>query len=168
MSLLKALRAGLVVAGFALGGCQTSPDLDPALSSEPTPDQIAMLSSNELTRIGRRDLQAGYFGKAERYFRTAVEKNAEDSSAWIGLAAAYDNLRRFDLADRAYQEAIRLDGETLTTVNNRGYSYLLRGDKRRALQQFRRAQALDPGNEVVENNVRMLRSGNRPSNATPL
>jgi Flp pilus assembly protein TadD len=47
---------------------------------------------------------------AERYFRRAVETHASDAEAWVGLAASYDRLRRFDLADQAYAEAIRLVG----------------------------------------------------------
>ncbi len=163
------LRIGFLIAGLALAGCQTvALEPDPTAPSEPPVGEIAALSSNELNRLGRRDLASGYSGKAERYFRTAVEKNADDSASWIGLAAAYDNLRRFELADRAYDQAIRLEGETVAIVNNRGYSYLLRGDTRRALQQFRRALALDPTNPVIANNILLLRSGQRPTRATPL
>ena len=48
--------------------------------------------------------------------------------AWVGLAAASDDLKRFDLADRAYAEAIRLKSETFWVMNNLDYSYFLRGD----------------------------------------
>ena len=76
--------------------------------------------------------------------------------AWIGLAASYDKLRRFDLADRAYEQAIRLVGPTPEILNNQGYSYMLRGDRRRARAKLLEAQARDPENPYIQNNLNML------------
>jgi Flp pilus assembly protein TadD len=76
--------------------------------------------------------------------------------AWVGLAASYDKLKRFDLADRAYQQAIRLAGPTTEILNNQGYSYMLRGDRRRARIKLLEAQARDPGNPYVQNNLDLL------------
>jgi Flp pilus assembly protein TadD len=42
----------------------------------------------------------------------------------------------FDLADRAYDQAIRLVGRTPMMLNNLGYSQLLRGDLRKARKYF--------------------------------
>ena len=84
--------------------------------------------SDEPLRLGIENFNRGNFGVAERYFQDATEKAPKDASAWIGLAASYDRLGRFDLADRAYESAIRLVGETTAILNNRGYSYMLRGD----------------------------------------
>ena len=61
-----------------------------------------------------------------------------------GLAASYDQLKRWELADRAYGEAIKIAGPTADILNNRGYSYLLRGDIRRASQDLSPAAAKDP------------------------
>lgn len=151
-----------------LAGCQTVATADGSPEADPSVPETLVASSNELNRLGRQDLDAGNSGLAERHFREAVEKNSDDASSWIGLAAAYDNLARFELADRAYRQAAALDGETLPIINNRGYSYLLRGDQKQALRQFERALALDPNNVVIRNNIRLLRSGERPtSRAAP-
>ncbi len=80
------------------------------------------------------------------YFRAVVEKSPDNVTAWIGLAGSYDNIRRFDLADRAYREAIRLAGETPQILNNQGYSYMLRGDLRAARARFLKALRRDPHN----------------------
>lgn len=159
--------AGLC-ACLALAGCQTAsndPSLLPPLdlSVEPT-----LPASNEANALGRAQLAAGNAGMAERHFRIAVEADRTDGASWIGLAAAYDNLGRFDLADRAYGRAVALRGETLEILNNRGYSYLLRGDGGRALAMFRRALALDSENAVILNNIRLLQLGQRPVRTTPL
>jgi Flp pilus assembly protein TadD len=106
--------------------------------------------------IGKRYFKAGNYGLAERYFRRAVETHARDAEAWLGLAASYDRLRRFDLADRAYVEAIRLVGPRVAILNNQGYSYMLRGDYKRARAKLDEAAHKDPGNRFVENNRRLL------------
>jgi tetratricopeptide (TPR) repeat protein len=106
--------------------------------------------------LGKRYLAAGNYGLAERYFRHAVETHARDAEAWLGLAAAYDRLRRFDLADRAYAEAIRLVGPRVAILNNQGYSFMLRGDYKRAREKLYEARAKDPGNRFVENNLHLL------------
>jgi Tfp pilus assembly protein PilF len=106
--------------------------------------------------LGKRYFKAGNYGLAERYFRRAVETHARDAEAWVGLAASYDRLRRFDLADRAYAEAIRLVGPRVAILNNQGYSYMLRGDYKRARAKLEEAARKDPGNRFVENNLRLL------------
>lgn len=106
--------------------------------------------------LGKRYYKAGNYGLAERYFRRAVETHARDAEAWVGLAASYDRLRRFDLADRAYAEAIRLVGPRVAILNNQGYSYMLRGDYKRAREKLDEAARKDPGNRFVENNRRLL------------
>jgi len=159
----RAVALGVAL-GLALAGCQTVSDEGVAVVAgvEPT-----LPSSNEAYRIGRTNLAAGNSGLAERTFRAAVERNRDDAASWLGLAAAYDNLGRFELADRAYAQAIRLRGETLEIRNNRGYSYLLRGDGARAFEEFDAALALDPGNPVIRNNVELLRLGQRPTRSAP-
>jgi Flp pilus assembly protein TadD len=87
-----------------------------------TPGDVKYYPSDEPLHLGQEFFNRGIYGTAQRYFQDAVEKAPQDPSAWIGLAASYDHLRRFDLADRAYREAIRLAGETTQILNNQGYS----------------------------------------------
>jgi tetratricopeptide (TPR) repeat protein len=68
---------------------------------------------DEDTRLGWVHLTPGNYGLAERYYRRAVEATHQNDSAWIGLAASYDRLGRFDLADLAYRQAILLEGKKL-------------------------------------------------------
>ena len=95
------------------------------------------------------------------YFRDAVEKAPKDVAAWVGLAASYDRLARFDLADRAYASAIQLAGETTEILNNLGYSYMLRGDFKAARKKFLKAYAREPDNPRIANNLRLLDSSYR-------
>lgn len=162
----RAAGPAALCASLLLAGCQTGP-VALVRSDDPTVE-VDLLSSNEPNRLGRAQLAAGNFGMAERHFRDAVEKDKGDVPGWMGLAAAYDNLGRFELADRAYGEAERLGGRTIEFINNRGYSYLLRGQGSRALAEFKRALALDPRNEVIQNNIKLLQLGQKPARAAPL
>jgi Tfp pilus assembly protein PilF len=117
--------------------------------------------SDEPLRLGMEYFNRGNFGLAERYFRDAVEKAPRDASAWIGLAASYDRLGRFDLADRAYHAAVQLVGETTALLNNRGYSYMLRGDLKTARHYFLKAYRREPGNPTIVNNLKLLDGSGR-------
>ena len=57
---------------------------------------------SEDVSLGKKYFNAGNFTLAERHFRRAVELRPRDLDSWVGLAASYDRLRRFELADRAY------------------------------------------------------------------
>jgi tetratricopeptide (TPR) repeat protein len=135
------------------------PNSTPFTSSpELLPTSKALLGSDEYDdlSLGKRFFRDGNYGLAERHFRRAAETHPRDAEAWLGLAAAYDRLKRFDLADRAYAQLLRITGPTPEVLNNIGYSYLLRGDYKRARQKLQEAQAKDPDNPFVRTNLDLL------------
>ena len=111
--------------------------------------------------LGRKHYRAANFGTAEKHFRRAVELHPRNAEAWVGLAASYDRLRRFELADRAYGQAGRIIGETPELMNNKGFSYLLRGDYRRARATLNAAATKDPENPYIQNNLKLLDKAQR-------
>ena len=133
----------------------------------PVEAQQALLGSdpNDDLSLGKKQYRAKNFGLAEKYFRHAVEMHPRDAEAWLGLAASYDRLRRFDLADRAYDQATRILGPTVEILNNEGYSYMLRGDYRRARDKLMAAQRRDPANKYVQNNLVLLEDSYRKGKA---
>ena len=120
---------------------------------------------NDALNLGKKQYRANNFGLAEKYFRHAVELHPRDAEAWLGLAASYDRLRRFDLADRAYAQAIGIVGPTTEILNNQGYSYMLRGDYKRAREKLAVAQRQDPSNKYVLNNIHLLEDSDRNGKA---
>jgi Tfp pilus assembly protein PilF len=120
---------------------------------------------NDDVQLGKKYFRSNNFGLAEKSFRHAVEKHPNDAEAWVGLAASYDRLRRFDLADRAYAGAIRIVGPTAEILNNQGFSYMLRGDYARAHKKLEEAQAKDPANPYVQSNLRLLEEAYREGKA---
>jgi Flp pilus assembly protein TadD len=136
--------------------------LSPEATSDTTPDtpplkpELLGADPNDDLSIGKKYYRQGSYGLAERHFRKAVEMHPRDAESWVGLAAAYDQLKRFDLADRAYKQVLRLTGPTAEVLNNIGYSYMLRGDYTRAGEKLREAQAKDPNNQFVIANLALL------------
>jgi len=125
------------------------------------PRDVKYFASDEPMRLGRQRFQEGNFGLAERYFQDAVEKAPKDVEGWIGLAASYDRLGRFDLADRAYVSAVKLVGRTTQILNNEGYSNMLRGNLKAARAKFNEALRRDPDNLTVANNLVLLDSSSK-------
>ena len=120
---------------------------------------------NDDLSLGKKQYRATNYGMAEKHFRRAVESHPRDAEAWLGLAASYDRLRRYELADRAYNQAIGIVGPTAEILNNQGYSYMLRGDYKRARAKLADAQRKEPGNRFVQNNIQLLEESYRKGKA---
>ena len=138
-----------------------------AATVEPTGDQNASEAQvlgkdpNDDLSLGKKYFRSANFGLAEKHFRRAVEQHPRDAESWVGLAATYDRLKRFDLADRAYSQAAKIVGQTPELMNNRGFSYILRGDYNRARRILLAAQSKDPDNPYIKNNLDLLEKTKR-------
>jgi Flp pilus assembly protein TadD len=119
-------------------------------------DAMLGADANDDLSLGKRHYRERQYGLAEQYFRRAVERLPRDGEAWLGLAASYDRLRRYELADRAYHEALVIYGPRPEVLNNIGYSFMLRGDLRKARAKFLEAQAKDPENPTIANNLALV------------
>ena len=161
----------------ALGGCQTDQtgvsasataitgetavppptgQTPPATFTVEDPTDVKYYRSDEPLKLGIEHFNRGHFGIAAKYFEDAVTKAPKDATAWIGLAASYDRVGRFDLADRAYKQAIKLVGVTTEILNNQGYSYMLRGRLIEAKRKLLLAWERDPNNPTIVNNLKLL------------
>ena len=155
-------RRAFAAVALMLSGCGAINNTSaPTTLTVQEPASEKYFPSDEPYRLGAEYFNRADYGLAERYFRDAVEKAPEDGGAWAALASSYDQLRRFDLADRAYQRAIALCGETPQILNNQGYSQMLRGNLKSARRKFLQAAELDPGNPTILNNIRLL-DGSQP------
>lgn len=154
----------IMLACTALGACVTGHKSSqnalnaPVLAASNSP---LLSASADAIDLGKTHFKNGDYGLAERHFRKAAEKQPNDVKAWIGLAASYDRLHRFKLADRAYKQAVKIDGETPAIMNNWGYSKLLRGDLRKARKYLNRAYEKDPKNLHVNNNLALLEASSK-------
>ncbi len=104
----------------------------------------------------RNYFRTNNFGYSAAFYKKFTELSPQNPEGYVGLAASYDRLGRFDLSDRVYSSLFRITGESTQYYNNVGYSNLLRGNLRAALINFRKAAVLDPENLVVANNLQLL------------
>jgi Flp pilus assembly protein TadD len=168
------------ILSIALAGCQTDnvgtaaapsagatavalapSETPPATFTVQDPTDVKYYGSDEPLKLALEHFNRGQFGIAAKYFEAAVTKEPKDASAWVGLAACYDRIGRFDLADRSYKQAIRLVGETTVILNNEGYSYMLRGRFVEARRKLLKAYEREPNNPTVLNNLKLLDSSER-------
>ena len=165
-----------LVGPLLLGGCETSSKVGDFFSTKAAddpqttasvpegaeaseaPNASGLLGSDPYDDLntGKKLYRSANYGLAERHFRRAVESRPKDAEAWVGLAASYDQLRRFELADRAYAQAVGIVGKTPEVLNNQGYSFILRGDYTRARVTLLQAKAKDPENPYIQSNLQLL------------
>jgi Flp pilus assembly protein TadD len=152
--------AALCIGAAALAGCAGPGALEASANAgataQTTPAPLAPDLADARTAFRARD-----FGLAEQRFHAVVSGAPDSAEAWLGLAASYDELRRFDLADESYRQVERLSGDSVALRNNRGYSYFLRGRYRDARRDFSAAQRREPGNPFVAANLRLLEQRGR-------
>jgi Flp pilus assembly protein TadD len=145
----------------ASGGAETTGTVAGAPKEASNASGLLGSDSYDDLNMGKTFYRSANYGLAERHYRRAVEARPRDAEAWIGLAASYDQLRRFELADRAYHQATGIIGPTPELMNNKGYSYILRGDFARARTTLLQAKAKDPANPYIQSNLELLEKSAR-------
>jgi Flp pilus assembly protein TadD len=149
----------LALAAPLLAACETtgqSAGADGRTVTASLGQQSRNPGGDEDLKLGKEHFRNGNFGLAEKHFRQAVEQSQDNLEAVVGLAAAYDQLGRFELSDRLYREAMRISGGSAAILNNRGYSYYLRRDFTRARADFQAALRKEPGSEMARRNMALL------------
>ena len=150
-SAMAALAAVLIMSGCTTGSVDTTKTtaIQPAAKDIDTSDLAQ----------GKAQFRDANYGLAEKHFRKAVELKADNAEAWMGLAASYDELGRFDFADRAYGQLLKVAGRKPQIVNNMGYSQLLRGNRKKARALLLEAKAGMADPTVVNANLALLNKG---------
>jgi Flp pilus assembly protein TadD len=145
-----------IAAVLMMSGCTTSGvDTTKTTAIQPAAKDI---DTSDLAQ-GKAQFRDANYGLAEKHFRKAVELKADNAEAWMGLAASYDELGRFDFADRAYGQLLKVAGRKPQIVNNMGYSQLLRGNRKKAKALLLEAKAGMADPTVVNANLALLNKG---------
>jgi Flp pilus assembly protein TadD len=155
MRIYRTLAIAAAVA-LALSGC-TSSSVDGTKTTAigQPPADISAADLNE----GKQQFRAANYGLAEKHFRKSVELRADNAEGWMGLAASYDELGRFDFSDRAYEQLLKITGRKPQVLNNMGYSQYLRGNKKKARQLLLEAKKGMADTTVVDANLALLKNG---------
>lgn len=151
--ILALLAFGLSACEAHLEGSSSANDLATGIS-----DTSSFGSTPELVWVKKAKgyYKNGDYGLAERYYRRAIEERHNNAEAWLGLAASYDRLKRFDLAERAYDQLVQIAGNTPTVLNNLAYHQMLRGDFPAARLTLEKAAEKSPNNPYVKRNLQLL------------
>src|SRR5262245_34397368 len=163
MLIARACVIGLLVSGGLTACSSVSSDLTIDRPAEST--IFGSLPAEKPLEMGKKYYRNGDFGLAEQSFRKAVEEDKNNAEAWLGLAASYDRLRRFDQASRAYEVLIKLAGRTPVVLNNLGYHYILQGEYAKAQQALLEAKRSDPGNKFIRNNIDLIENRDQSDRA---
>lgn len=150
-----AMLAAVIGSSLVLSGCQTG--LNEAIFGSDSSVGLFAAAQDKLRAKGKDYFRDANFGLAEKTFRAVLSKNPRDGEAWLGLAAAYDRLGRFDLADKAYAKAVEAAGRRPEIINNMGYSQMLRGEHGKAASLFAEAARLSPGNATIAANLALVK-----------
>jgi tetratricopeptide (TPR) repeat protein len=104
---------------------------------------------------GRTALASGEVGVAVEQFRRALRADPASVPALNGLAVAYDEIGRFDVAQGLYRRALAIAPQSAATMNNLGRSLLRQGAAAAALPYLvaAREQAGPAQLAVVEANL---------------
>ena len=145
-----------MAAVLVITGCTTNNNVDTTKTTAIQP-AAKDVDTSDLAQ-GKAQFRDANYGLAEQHFRKAVELRADNAEAWMGLAAAYDELGRFDFADRAYDQLVKLAGRKPQILNNMGYSQLLRGNKQKARALLIEAKQGMADTTVVDANLEMLKT----------
>lgn len=168
----RPLVASVVLAAATLAGCAKHAAEDPGQASFlARPYEHGVTGRDAEEKEDLHKAQASFarkaYGLAEKHFRAAIERDRDDAEAWIGLAASYDQLARYELADRAYDRLAQLNVDRAVVLNNRGYSHILRGDYRRARRLLLKAQRIAPNDDRITRNLALLDTKKSKGDAGP-
>lgn len=128
-NLQKALKATLL-AGVALvaSGCTADWSNGQSANYKWTQNPPVQASSQDPYALGKKQFADGLYGMALKSFRVALVHEPKSLDRLNAVAATYDKLGRFDLAERYYALALGVDPNSVQTLNNIGYSFLMQKD----------------------------------------
>jgi len=145
----------LVIAALLLAGCAgTASNVRAVIAMDGT-----SMNVQDPVENGRALLVTGQYGLAIDALSRVLHDDPKNARTLTLLAEAYDRLHRYDLADRYHGEALQVDPNFVAALNNWGYSFLVRGDKARAVGLLERAAAVKKDNPVILANLQ-LAAGN--------
>ncbi len=149
------IGTALVATALLVAGCAgTASNVRPVIAMDGN-----SMNVQDPVENGRALLVTGQYGLAIDVLSRALHEDPKNPRTLTLLAEAYDRLHRYDLADRYHEEALLIDPNFVAALNNWGYSFLVRGDKARAVGLLERAIAVKKGHPVITANLQLATGG---------
>lgn len=125
-------------------------------------------TAQEYYELGSIYLDKKLFAQSVPVFQKALKEaeaeNAENVALiYNGLGFAYFGQEQYDLAIRNYKEAIKLQPDYVTSLNNLGHAYEKKKLNAPALQAYDEVLKYDPNNPIAKRRADSLRKRLVPS-----
>jgi tetratricopeptide (TPR) repeat protein len=168
-----ATRAAPASADAHLGLGLVAGNLGDVVVAEAALDRAEELGAYGITiGLARGDLarRGGDFAEAIREYRAALHRDERNVAAWVKLGNALAATDALEDAERAFDEALRVNADFAPALNGRGVVRLGRDHLHDARVDFERAAALDPNDANPWMNLSLLhrRLGNDEAAAEAL
>jgi len=153
--MIRISRMVAVVVAMSVSGCAWSDGVlspaQPGTETQQPADQYG---------AGKAYFAQGQYGFALESFRAALRQSPDSTRNLNAVAACYDRMLRFDLADRYYEQALALDPNSIQALNNLGYSNFRRYEEgyggeylASAKDYLDRARSLAQDNPIIADNI---------------
>jgi tetratricopeptide (TPR) repeat protein len=153
----NAVRLSLAVAAYlSVTGCGLTTYVG---FTSPASAQSEIRMQSAMTDIGaaRAAFARGNYGIAIDHLESELARSPASLAALNGLGSSYDQLGRYDVAQRYYFRALDLAPQSSLTIGNIGYSYLLQGRSLEAASLLQLALHFDAENRVAAANLGFAR-----------
>ncbi len=158
------LGLALLAGALLVSGCAGMPEgMRPIMTLDG-----AHMDFNDPVERARGLVATGQYGLAVDELAQITSREPGNVRALNLLAVTYAHLKRYDLSDRYHQQALLADPDSVTALNNWGYSYLMRGDSARAADLLERAAATGTDQPVVAANLTLAAGRSGEAAARPI
>ncbi|MDX8406626.1 MAG: LytR C-terminal domain-containing protein [Mariprofundus sp.] len=106
--------------------------------------------------LGKQYFLDGRYGLALDMFLAEQARNSRSIPALNGIAACYDQLKRYDLALIYYYKALQLQPDSFETLSNLGYSFILQERTREARSVLQLALYANPQSARIKQQLAFL------------
>ncbi|MDQ2100523.1 MAG: tetratricopeptide repeat protein [Tychonema bourrellyi B0820] len=119
-------------------------------------------TAQEYYELGSIYLDKGLYSQAILLFQKALKsedlEGAENSAIiYNALGFAHFSQEQYDIAIRHYKEAIKLQPEYITSINNLAHSYERKKLVSQALEMYEEVLKYEPANDTAKRRVESLR-----------
>lgn len=156
-SVKNAVRLSLAIAAcLSMTGCGVTTYFGFKSPASAQSEMRLQLVKTDMS-AARAAFARGNYGIAIDHLESELARSPASLAALNGLGSSYDQLGRYDVAQRYYFRALDLAPQSSLTISNIGYSYLLQGRNLEAASLLQLALHYDAENQVAAVNLGLVR-----------
>ncbi|MDT8403031.1 LytR C-terminal domain-containing protein [Sulfuriflexus sp.] len=146
--------ATLLSTAVLVTGCASGPgamgSLQPVYRVQ---GQQLALGVHSFYEQGKQHFVSQHYGLALQAFQSELVRNPNSVQVLNGIAACYDKMQRYDLAANYYYQTLAIEPDSVRTLSNLGYSFILQGRNADAKKVLSLALMKDPANAIARSHL---------------